>query len=158
MGVAVEYIAGRSPRCPTYIRVVHFTFVPARIDAPVIARTSLLLNRAASSAGRALRSQRRGREFEPPAVHQIVRGWWLVVGCDQLTTNHTPPTTHHQPHTTNHTPPSPAAYCLSQNVRLSILRPCTSLPVVTIVRVLPSAATLIRAVVVIFPSTLLTYW
>src|SRR5262249_21711012 len=28
-------------------------------------------NRAASSAGRAPRSQRGGREFEPPAVHQI---------------------------------------------------------------------------------------
>src|SRR5262249_61233457 len=27
--------------------------------------------RAASSVGRALRSQRRGREFEPPAVHQF---------------------------------------------------------------------------------------
>jgi hypothetical protein len=35
--------------------------------------SNILRGWAASSAGRALRSQCRGRGFDPPAVHQILR-------------------------------------------------------------------------------------
>ena len=49
--------------------MLHLAFARA---APIVAvqREPHLYNRAASSAGRAPRSQRGGREFEPPAVHQ----------------------------------------------------------------------------------------
>src|SRR5690606_4406270 len=51
-------------------RVVSLRVSPVAIDPPETGRS--FREWAASSAGRAPRSQRGGREFEPPAVHQLL--------------------------------------------------------------------------------------
>ena len=67
--------------------VLHLAFVP---DGGFAAVGCAFLEWAASSAGRAPRSQRGGREFDPPAVHQhfltiraVLTGLGLVIRRDR---------------------------------------------------------------------------
>ena len=55
-------------RCWQYVCVLHLHFLPAPVEIGAGPRSNP--NRAASSAGRAPRSQCGGQEFDPPAVHQ----------------------------------------------------------------------------------------
>ena len=90
-GDAFDIGEGRSGTCPTVAkekRIYPNCFCTAVVfQGPwvVIQRAWYIedvnLDRAASSAGRALRSQCRGRGFDPPAVHQnSARRLYLILG------------------------------------------------------------------------------